>query len=84
MITLFFNILQYPLHERAEQDLELLKAAADLINNLPVRRLTTSEVSHMKLINDFVVELVRLGRCAICKANMERDQELDRQLMIIH
>ncbi|KAJ4034861.1 hypothetical protein NW761_011352 [Fusarium oxysporum] len=84
MITLFFNILMYPLHERAEQDLELLKAAADLINNLPVRRLTTCEVSHMKLINDFVVELVRLGRSAICKANMERDHELDRQLMIIH
>ncbi|KAG4258696.1 hypothetical protein FPRO06_08102 [Fusarium proliferatum] len=84
MITLFFNILLYPLHERAEQDLELLKAAADLINSLPVRRLTTSEVSHMKLINDFVVELVRLGRSAICKATMEKDQELDRQLMIIH
>ncbi|KAF5701075.1 Mut3p-like transcriptional activator [Fusarium globosum] len=84
MITLFFNILLYPLHERAEQDLELLKAAADLINNLPVRRLTTSEVSHMKLINDFVVELARLGRSAICKATMEKDQELDRQLMIIH
>ncbi|KAF4441618.1 transcriptional activator Mut3p [Fusarium acutatum] len=84
MITLFFNILLYPLHERAEQDLELLKAAADLINNLPVRRLTTSEVSHMKLINDFVVELVRLGRSAICKATMERDHELDRQLNFIH
>ncbi|KAF4497363.1 transcriptional activator Mut3p [Fusarium agapanthi] len=84
MITLFFNILLYPLRERAEQDLELLKAAADVINNLPVRRLTTSEVSHMKLVNDFVVELVRLGKSAICKANMERDHELDRQLMIIH
>ncbi|KAF5724158.1 transcriptional activator Mut3p [Fusarium mundagurra] len=84
MITLFFNILLYPLHERAEQDLELLKAAADLINNLPVRRLTTSEVSHMKLINDFVVELVRLGRSAICKATIEKDHELDRQLNFIH
>ncbi|KAF4438880.1 hypothetical protein F53441_12701 [Fusarium austroafricanum] len=83
MMTLFFNILTDPLHERAEQDLELLKAAADLVNSLPVRRLTALEVSHMKMVNDFVVELVRLGRSAICKASMEKDEKLEKQMMSI-
>ncbi|KAF4342637.1 transcriptional activator Mut3p [Fusarium beomiforme] len=84
IITLFFNILMHPLHERAEQDLELLKEAADLISSLPVKRLTRCEVEHMERINGFVNELVRLGKCAICKANIERIEELDRQLMVIH
>ncbi|EXA32071.1 hypothetical protein FOVG_16647 [Fusarium oxysporum f. sp. pisi HDV247] len=84
MITLFFNILMHPLHERAEQDLELLKTAADLVNNLPVRRLTPHEVSYIELVNDFVVELVRLGRSAICKATREQDERLDMQMMSIH
>ncbi|KAF9774292.1 hypothetical protein IL306_007727, partial [Fusarium sp. DS 682] len=57
IITLFFNILMHPLHERAGQDLELLKEAADLISNLPVKRLTRHEVEHMERINGFVLEL---------------------------
>ncbi|KAK2468585.1 hypothetical protein H9L39_18409 [Fusarium oxysporum f. sp. albedinis] len=84
MITLFFNILMHPLHNRAERDLELLKSAADLVNNLPVRRLTPHEVSYMKLVNDFVMELVRLGRSAITKATKEQDERLDMQMMGIH
>ncbi|KAH7191523.1 fungal-specific transcription factor domain-containing protein [Fusarium oxysporum] len=84
MITLFFNLLMHPLDERAEQDLELLKSAADLVNSLPVQRLTPHEVSYMKDVNDFVLELVRLGRAAIAKATKEQDERLYIQMMSIH
>ncbi|KAF4968318.1 hypothetical protein FSARC_4263 [Fusarium sarcochroum] len=84
MISLFFNILMHPLHERAEEDLELLRSSGDLVNSIPVRRLTSHEVSYMKLVNDFVVELVRLGRSAITKATKEQNDRIDMQMMGIH
>ncbi|KAJ4259713.1 hypothetical protein NW762_007644 [Fusarium torreyae] len=84
IITLFFNVLMHPLHERAEQDLELLQSAGDLVNSLPVRRLTPHEISYMKMVNDFVVELVRLGRSAIAKATREQNDRVDMQMMGIH
>jgi hypothetical protein len=74
MMTIFFNILMHPLRTQAKIDLELLKSAADLIYNLPVSRLTSHEVAHMKLVNEFSRELVRLANSAITKANEEFDQ----------
>ncbi|RSL97755.1 hypothetical protein CEP52_010738 [Fusarium oligoseptatum] len=74
MMSLFFNLLMNPLEDRAQADLELLSSAAGLVRQLPVRRLTPHELSHMKLVNDFVTELIRLCKCAIAKATKEREQ----------
>ncbi|KAF5005928.1 hypothetical protein FDECE_7686 [Fusarium decemcellulare] len=85
MMSLFFNLLMNPLDEQAQMDLELLSSATDLIRNMPVRRLTPHELAHMKLINDFVAELIRLSKCAIAKATREREQrKREMQSMSIH
>ncbi|KAF4973176.1 hypothetical protein FZEAL_9393 [Fusarium zealandicum] len=74
MMGLFFNLIMNPLEEQAKMDLELLSSAADLVKNMPVRRLTPHELAHMKLVNDFVAELIRLSKCAIAKATRQREQ----------
>lgn len=72
MITIFCNLLLYPLNDKAQRDLELLKEAPELIRGIRIRRMTLNEVIHMKMIEDFVAELVRLGSCAIQKARSEQ------------
>ncbi|KAH7112251.1 hypothetical protein B0J13DRAFT_590915 [Dactylonectria estremocensis] len=75
IMILFFNVLLNPLNTQAKLDLELLSSAADLIRSMPIRRLTEYEIEHLKMVNDFVAELIRLGNCAICKAEGEREGE---------
>ena len=72
LITLFFNILMDPLNPQAPLDLECLRSANDLIQSMPIRRLTAHEIGHMKMVEMFVDELVRLGNCAILKARKEK------------
>lgn len=73
-MSLFLNIIMYPLDPQAKFDIDLLSEAAYLVRSMPVRKMTAYEMSHMKLVNDFVAELIRLAHCAIAKATMERDQ----------
>jgi hypothetical protein len=70
-MTLFFNVLLNPLDSQAKLDLELLSSAADLIRNMPIRRLTEYEIEHFKMVDDFIAELIRLGNCAISKAEWD-------------
>lgn len=70
--TIFFNILMKPLASEAKEDISLLSSAIDIVRRLPIRRLTTHEVVHIKMVNDFIAELVRLGKSAIRKAEMEK------------
>lgn len=70
-MTLFLHILAEPLAPLAKSDLELLSSARDLVNNMPIRRLTPYEIGHKQLVKDFITELVRLGNCAISKARIE-------------
>ncbi|KPM39867.1 hypothetical protein AK830_g6707 [Neonectria ditissima] len=74
IMTLFLNIIMDPLDPQAKHDIELLSAAAELVRNMPVRKMTSHEIGHIKLVNDFVAELARLANCAIAKATIERDQ----------
>ncbi|KAH6950316.1 fungal-specific transcription factor domain-containing protein [Ilyonectria sp. MPI-CAGE-AT-0026] len=71
MMTLFLHILAEPLAPLARSDLELLSSAVDLINSIPIRRLTLYEIGHIQLVNDFITELVRLGNCVIYQAMMK-------------
>ncbi|KAK2470461.1 hypothetical protein H9L39_18078, partial [Fusarium oxysporum f. sp. albedinis] len=80
MIALFFNVLQNPHDMQAKLDLELLRSAADLIRRMPIRRLTEYEIEHFKMVDDFVVELIRLGICAISKANGEEERDVETQV----
>ncbi|KAH8656320.1 hypothetical protein BGZ61DRAFT_500281 [Ilyonectria robusta] len=70
-MMLFLHVLAEPLAPQAKADLELLSSAADLIRSMPIQRLTPHEIGHIRLVNDFITELTRLGNCAIFKAEME-------------
>ncbi|KAH6657582.1 hypothetical protein BKA67DRAFT_590998 [Truncatella angustata] len=75
VLTVFCNILLNPLDTRAEADLKLLGTAPELIKTMNFRRHTIGEVIHIKMIEDFVAELVRLGSCAIQKARQTQHFE---------
>lgn len=81
-MTLFFNILINPLDPQSKEDMELLNSAADLIRSMPVRKVTAYEIGHIKMVDDFVAEMLRLGNCAIEKETRERaHKEHDERLM---
>jgi hypothetical protein len=71
MMALFFNILMDPLNPEVEEDVGLLASTADLIHSMPIHRLTSYELAHVKLVTEFVVELSRLSQKAIAKARAE-------------
>ncbi|KPM43753.1 hypothetical protein AK830_g2739 [Neonectria ditissima] len=70
--TIFCNILLNPLDPAAKDDLELLKTGPELIRRMRVHQLP-HEILHIKQVDNFVAELVRLGSCAIRNAQYERD-----------
>ncbi|KAK3387975.1 hypothetical protein B0H63DRAFT_167718 [Podospora didyma] len=67
-LTLFCSILLVPLNPWAEADLDLLGSAAELIKDIRMPRLSQNETMHLNMVNEFVTELTRLGRCAVTKA----------------
>ena len=83
-MALFFNVLQNPHDMQATLDLELLRSAADLIRRMPIRRLTEYEIEHFKMVDDFIAELIRLGICAISKANGEEERESETRVLREH
>jgi hypothetical protein len=60
-----------PLGPQAGQDLELLTRVPEMIRAIHIRQPTLNEILHIKLVDDFVAELTRLGRCAVVKARRE-------------
>ncbi|ORY72148.1 uncharacterized protein BCR38DRAFT_331904 [Pseudomassariella vexata] len=79
ILTIFCNILLNPLDPKAKDDLELLASAPQLINAMRMRRLTPNEVIHMKMTEEFVSELTRLGRCAVNKASSDANEMATHQ-----
>ncbi|KAI1491413.1 fungal-specific transcription factor domain-containing protein [Biscogniauxia mediterranea] len=74
VLAIFCNILLKPLCPASQNDLELLNSAPELIRSLRTRRLSPHEITHMKMIEDFMAELTRLGTCAIMKAHREKNE----------
>ncbi|KAL1843555.1 hypothetical protein VTJ49DRAFT_1148 [Mycothermus thermophilus] len=70
---IFCNLLNNPLDPNANVDLELLNSAPLLIKEMRLRRLARDEMAHMKMIDDFVAELARLGNAAVLKARQEQN-----------
>ena len=81
IITLFCSIIMEPLGETAKGDLERLESATKLIMSIPARSeaKSTDERIQFQMVEDFLDELIRLGRCAITKVERERgsDEEMD-------
>lgn len=68
ILALFSNILSNPLDETAPGDLEILRSAPALFKGIPIRKLTLAELTHLKFLDAFSMELARLGGLAIQKA----------------
>ncbi|KAH8671688.1 hypothetical protein BX600DRAFT_459547 [Xylariales sp. PMI_506] len=68
ILTVFFSILLDPLHAQVEEDIEIIRSVPTFLNRIRVGRLTPGEILHGRLIEEFIVELIRLGTCAIQKA----------------
>ncbi|KAF4451993.1 transcriptional activator Mut3p, partial [Fusarium albosuccineum] len=64
IITLFLNILINPLDNQAHLDLELLSSAAEIFRFMPMPQHTPRNLDQVQMLEAFVVELTRLGRCA--------------------
>ncbi|KAJ3543748.1 hypothetical protein NM208_g3410 [Fusarium decemcellulare] len=71
IITLFLNILMNPLDNQADLDLELLSSAAEIFRFMPMYQHTPRNIDQVQMLENFVVELTRLGRCAVHNKHME-------------
>jgi len=69
--TIFCNIIHNPLQPLADADLDLLNSAPQLIQEMRLRRLARDEMTHMKMVDDFVAELARLATRAVLKARAD-------------
>ncbi|KAK3954792.1 hypothetical protein QBC32DRAFT_74854 [Pseudoneurospora amorphoporcata] len=74
VMNIFCSILLNPLDPQAEDDLRLLESAPSLIKGIRIRRPTQTELLHLKTVDDFMEELMRLGGCAIRRAREEQRQ----------
>lgn len=61
-----------PINPNTDIDLELLNSAPMLIKQMRLQRLARDEMDQLRMIDDFVAELVRLANCAVFKARQER------------
>ncbi|KAH7120632.1 hypothetical protein EDB81DRAFT_914342 [Dactylonectria macrodidyma] len=73
IMSLFLNVVTYPLGPLTKADLELISSAASLVKHMPVCRLTLRELEYMSLVHDFIAELVRLGNLAIKRAKAKQE-----------
>ncbi len=64
-LPLFIDIIVHPVGTQAQINLELLVSAASILRSIPSRALTPYELEHAQETNEFMMELVRLGSCAI-------------------
>lgn len=71
LLTIFCNILHNPLDPQAAQDLELINRAPDLIKGMAIPHPNRDELFRINLVDEFIAELSRLGKCAIIKAREE-------------
>jgi hypothetical protein len=78
---IFCNLMYNPLTEDADADLGLLNEAPMLIKQMRLHRLARDEMTHMKMVDDFVAELARLGNRAVLKARQDQKEAGDQMSM---
>ncbi|KAI0549059.1 hypothetical protein F4679DRAFT_548075 [Xylaria curta] len=68
VVSLFIDILAHPQNAESHTALEYLSAALKIIQSLSNKTSTQDGLKYTQEINQFIMELIRLGRCAIAKA----------------
>ena len=71
VLSLFYNILNSPLHPQSLKDLKLLSSVPDMIRKWPMGRVGEKETEQLRLVDELVSELTHLGRGAVNKAMSE-------------
>ena len=67
VMTVFLNILANPQDLQAKEDVRLLQKTPDIIRDVQ-KPLTYNAHTYINTIESFVAEMVRLGTCAIERA----------------
>ncbi|KAL2161767.1 hypothetical protein VTH06DRAFT_7550 [Thermothelomyces fergusii] len=70
--TIFWYIMHNPINANTDVDLDLLNSAPMLIKQMRLQRLARDDMTQMRMIDEFVAELVRLANRAVFKARQER------------
>ncbi|OAA59704.1 c6 zinc finger domain containing protein [Niveomyces insectorum RCEF 264] len=83
ILTLFGNIMMYPLDPRSSEDLRLLNLAPDLLKQIQPREWTPRELTNIRMVESFVDELIRLGSLAISKAKAAQNQMHDAEATVL-
>ncbi|TQV93739.1 fungal specific transcription factor [Cordyceps javanica] len=71
-MALFVNVLVHPLGDSSQGDLETLIQAVGTFQTIPIDSLSGNEIQQIQALCEFIMELVRLGSCAIWKAKTDR------------
>lgn len=71
-MSLFINVLIHPLEGTSDSDLQHLGMAVGIIRRISLGNLSTVEVEYIEGLSEFIVELIRLGNCAIWKIKKEQ------------
>ncbi|KAI9839000.1 MAG: hypothetical protein M1819_004208 [Sarea resinae] len=71
LVNIFCNLLQHPLGARAADDLHMICDSPNAITRIPPNNLSAGDVSNLRLILDFLMELKRLAKAAVDKAVAE-------------
>lgn len=75
---MFHNLIWVPLGPEAERHLDILRQVPQLLRQIPVRKLTLSEVTHLRFLDELITELARLAACAISRARQCEGTEGNR------
>ncbi|KAF4433108.1 transcriptional activator Mut3p [Fusarium acutatum] len=71
IITLFSNILMNPLGSQTHLDLKLLGIAAEMFRFMPINQYSPRKLEQKQILEGFVIELARLGQCAVRKSEAQ-------------
>ncbi|KAI1752460.1 hypothetical protein F4782DRAFT_500213 [Xylaria castorea] len=71
VVSLFIDILAHPQNTESNTALDYLSSAINIIQNLSTPTSTQDELKCIQETNRFIMELIRLGHCAIAKAQRD-------------
>ncbi|KAL5353809.1 hypothetical protein ACLOAV_001851 [Pseudogymnoascus australis] len=70
ILALFSNVLSDPLRPNADEDVNILSSIPELFHRIPIGKLTVAEITHLKFLSIFTIELIRLSKLAVQKAKV--------------
>ncbi|EGX96052.1 hypothetical protein CCM_00707 [Cordyceps militaris CM01] len=73
-MALFINVMVHPDGDSSQTDLETLIQAVGTFQSIPLESLSSTETQEIQMLNEYIMELVRLASCAIWKDKMAKTE----------